>query len=770
MASPPASPHDDIVDIREETKQYEQDIIKSAQSPSWTPINVAEKVEVLSDDDESVSDDRSERSIIARYNLHARIFPPPVWGSPDIQSRGGSSKSSTASQIPRGSPAHPISQSDVNEQSGNAFAGKNDALEKNWFRLMDKKSATSALRSKVAKTRRKMRKARTEKDAADNSFMSLLRPLRLTIQGSEFKNTGTPDLYQELDHSRLQVLFNKMQETRERCQALELSSEALEEELEISQEELDHLERLLINNLRGGEPRSGNYEDADIERPSMPEPLLGLKEEPIENYHPLYMLFMSTLGQYKLTKEMHYDNISRKEEIDDNLHRHELRKNYQEGYTISSLELDHMDQEFLRNFEKEEKASLERMAQLRDEASSLRELCFQKGVVPRYAELTEVYEYYPWEFSIDMDPPYEPDMVSSDDTTAERFWVLLSNPYHLLEGEPVTATAALKDADAALEKDPENAQNKEARTAALKEFLIENLIRDARPGDIGSFVNRWALHKLRVSPHEVELLYSSFTSETGLYIRDVFRWQYDVLHSWPRDEAALAHPERYYGAISRVEASSEGPISDSSLVYSDEESVLINGRAADGQASNSIPEGHSELDAKGDDAPDLGTDEAVSHVPLRRPSASPRNQEAVRFGSVLVMPLEHKEPPKPELVGSVSSEESESLELDRPRGMPSAQTQKSDFEVDLTSPTKSPHSVELKVEVLTQTEEPLVPSAQPSASIEHLPVPLEETGAPPEESNSLEYEPVLASLAEAPPVPSDEPHSHRPDPACELSS
>lgn len=640
MITSPPSPHDhddhDDIGVLEDVLNHERSINEGdPRSPLLTLLHAPVLPEPLSDY-ESTTDDMSERSVLAQHHRYARIFPPSVLHSSQVQPMESTSKISFASQTFEAAFPYSDVQPNSNQHGETTFSVQDrasslsptesavndgDALEKLWFRVADKKAETSDLRYRLSKLRRQTKKARLEKDAVDNTFMSTLRPLLVNPstaieQGSGVADRASAGLSLNLDVSRLQELLKTMQGTRHRCQECEVSLEVLEDELETALEELDHLERQLINKLRPGAQQIGENNIIQGEIPEeyhdeyrddlMPEPLLGLNREPMENYHPLYMRFMLTIGERSLAEEEYSVNFSRKTEIEDDLHRLELRKQYQQEDVAITRQPDTVDLEFLREFDKEQGNTLEHIAQLRYDVDYLRELCFEKGVVPRYAALGEIYYYYPLHFSVELDSESESnkgfDTNAVPYTTTARFWILLSNPSHLFKNQPVTAETSLKEADAALEKDPDNSQLKEIRKAALKEFFLEHPLRDLMPGDKGTFVNRWALHKLRISPGEVELLYSSFTDETGLVIRDFCRWQNDVLYCWQRDEAAQAPPEQYKGAISKVKASSEGSISSSSLISSSAESFLISNqstldRALDGCShaqADDWPDGRSQ--------------------------------------------------------------------------------------------------------------------------------------------------------------------------------
>lgn len=144
----------------------------------------------------------------------------------------------------------------------------------------------------------------------------------------------------KLDTSPLRNALARMQEARHQCQAWETSLEALKDEVDIAHEELDHLERLLINNLRPNAPELSEIYKAETERSFMPKALLRLREEPEENYHPLYLRFLSAVSDYSHADEEYKDNLQRKAEIEDRLYRHELLDKYQQGHSTYNRQLD----------------------------------------------------------------------------------------------------------------------------------------------------------------------------------------------------------------------------------------------------------------------------------------------------------------------------------------------------------------------------------------------------------------------------------------------
>ena len=84
---------------------------------------------------------------------------------------------------------------------------------------------------------------------------------------------------------------------------------------------------------------------------------------------------------------------------------------------------------------------------------------------------------------------------------------------------------------------------------AARETTIHSLIQDADPQNKSDYINRWLLHKLRLSALEAIILYSTFRMR--LKIRDLDRWQQDVLEVWTLDQAANL-PMQQFQAVSEA--------------------------------------------------------------------------------------------------------------------------------------------------------------------------------------------------------------------------
>lgn len=703
------------------------------------------------DDNGNDHDDKSERNILADYKLVTRSFPPLI----SLYSHGDATEGSVVSQHSRRSSISLDAQSNTCEHGGSALpegmVSREPLLKKDWFRVVDYSSKAARLRKEILKVRKKTREARVEKDAADNAFISLLRPLLLSTQNStSAEDPGAAGLTgraldYDLDGPRLRALLGGMQEARNRCQAQELSMEAWEDQLDTAYRGLDDAIRLFINHQVGSEPQHFS-EETVVEDDSMPDLLLGLDEEPTENYPPLYMEFMTTLGEHGLAVETHEDNLARKADIDDELFRHALRKQYQPGDLSESLEIDAADLKFHAGFEKSEEEALEKMKELEEQADLLRDLCFEKGVVPRYAEISELYYYHPRQFAIDPDPTTETDKDFDERTsmcaTSSQFWVLLSKSHHLLRGEPQTVPTALALAEASLEQDPDDEEKIMWRQAMRKEAGIGTLIQNASPGHKGDFVNRWALHKLRTSPMEIEILLACFMHETGIYVTNVLRWQIEVLNCWKTDEAARAPPSQFEGAISKVEAASEGSISDSSLASWDDQSIGCSDHSVSSQTPDDNPRvpTDDQFEAQDEVASEVGNDEVLQLPPSRDLPVPPEEQVDVSTRAQHALPSEELPTLKPEVVAAVLSDASADAESNTSQTLISAQEQSLEPEPVLNSLSDHPHSVEVEGASATPTKTPPEQADEPVMLTEQSDLSCQDASVLSTESNNIERE------------------------------
>ncbi|KAJ0117782.1 hypothetical protein J7T55_001982 [Diaporthe amygdali] len=420
-----------------------------------------------------------------------------------------------------------------------------DPLELRWRKLEAKRDEVLDIRADIIRSRRKAQKCRVRKDAADNVFMSFLRPLLLYNAGANVLATS---------HARLRELFDHMQNARDKCQDVETALELLEEKLGHAEDQLDYAERELISELRpdAAVTNNGKPQEAKNRRPPSPPPplLLGIGAERAEDFHPLYKKFISAVGYLQLAEEHHRDLLFRKGSIEREQGHLRLAQDYlPTDDSAFNRQLQAQDLEFLNNFDFQMRETNLKMETLGQEVERLRNMCQERGVFPKHAPLHEAYTY---ERDLGDDVLLSSDLsdgIKPGALFSSRFAVLLYSPNHLIEEPPITAKAALKRAVSLKDGDPLYPHKAEIFASAAKEFLIENLVQDANEFDKTDFINRWLLQRLRTSTVEVELLYSLFLSSSSLEILDLDRWQQDVLFYWTRDEKARLPPERYVGPV-----------------------------------------------------------------------------------------------------------------------------------------------------------------------------------------------------------------------------
>lgn len=417
-----------------------------------------------------------------------------------------------------------------------------DPLEARWRNLEDKRDEVRGIRADILRLRRKAQRRRVRKDAADNIFMSVLRPLLVCSAGNNLLATS---------HARLRELLDCMQKARDKCQDVETTLESLEEKLGHAEGQLDSAEESLINELRPGAEltTSGKPPEPPSRRSPSPLPplLLGIGPERPEDFHPLYKKFMSAVGYLQLAEEHHQDLHFRKQSIEREQDHLRLAQDYHPADdNVINRQIETQDLKFLRDFDIHIEENLLEMGKLREEVERLRQTCQNRGVFPKHAPLHEAYR-----FERDLGDDLLLNIGPSEGMEAgslftSRFAVLLYSPNHLMEDPPITAKAALKRAVSMKDGDPIKA---ELFASAAKEFLIEHLVQDTNESDKTDFINRWLLHRLRTSAVEVELLYSLFVSSSSLQILNMEQWQQDVLFYWTRDEQARLPPERYVGPV-----------------------------------------------------------------------------------------------------------------------------------------------------------------------------------------------------------------------------
>ncbi|KAL7804807.1 hypothetical protein V8C44DRAFT_250011 [Trichoderma aethiopicum] len=476
---------------------------------------------------------------------NARQFPPQLPAGRGLGPSAPQSRSSAANQItawvsqyeksrsPTRSRSrlgdisavlHPTdteSHLDGSVQSNDSSHGEIETL---WQQLKEKRAKLSVTRVEMRSRRKELREKRREKDAADNAFMSIVRPV-LISQGESF-NAPT-----ELLQSRLE----KMQQLRDDYQVLESTYETLEAMLDEEERDLSILETRFFSILAAEQTREERQPDISsdsgaakfsIDQAEIPYELRGISPYgPVEDPHPLYVDLTSAVGYLGNARDEYADLLSTREQYEEEL---QLRK------TTNQKASDELDvKEFLDEFPSEELRMHGVVVALEARVSQLRKMCEDRGVMKKHMSIKMEYALDPQVRYEDLDLDEEHTILRSRKTLGHaEFNELLSQPDHVLADEPLTPLGALKAAIRLPNHHPEKGLRKRL---ASKEYAIDNLMRECDGGKKADYVNRWLLHQLRLSPLNAVLLRSTFQASRSLKIRDMWRWQCDVMHYWWRD-------------------------------------------------------------------------------------------------------------------------------------------------------------------------------------------------------------------------------------------
>ncbi|KAJ4216739.1 hypothetical protein NW759_009311 [Fusarium solani] len=391
-----------------------------------------------------------------------------------------------------------------------ASAPPEDAVELLWTKLKDQRAKLNDIKSQMSRKRKRLKELRGARDQADNAFMAVIRPVLVDPNGS------LPTLRGSVD--RIDRRLAEMQRVRTEYQALERDYEDQEMTLDEEEEELNKLETNFFSLLAVGNTISIRPPNEPEPKQDTPELLRGISPNgPTDDPHPLFQELMSAVGDLQNAKEDLDELLFLKGE-------HEKELNMK---TTANMELTIAEKEFLADFPADQERMTDSVSKLQDKVTQLRQLCEEKGVMQKHLSSQVAYLLYPQQGYEDIDLDSEDESTHS--LAHARFSVLLSQPEHLLQEEPTTAGGALKAAAKLPDSDP----SKRGRMQlASKEYSIDRLIIAHNEGGKTDFVNRWLLHQLRLSPLKALLLYVTFTTSQGLKIRDLLRWQRDVLHYW----------------------------------------------------------------------------------------------------------------------------------------------------------------------------------------------------------------------------------------------
>lgn len=535
----------------------------------------------------SDSSDSSDSSRGRFYNPRARHFPPllPVWTGlpqPLLSARVGNVAAGPStpglSAARPGSDSASVSYSSEREVEGEASNSEHDdedgrrdqrpdikhgRTQALWVQLQDQRSDARELRARLSEKRGRLRELREQNDETDNSFMGLIR----THLGGGHRVS--------LASNAVMQRFKEMQSIRGACRLIEGEVEQLEIQLEEVESSREILETQFFSYLHassgsGHRDPSPPESDADGYAPPSRTSLLGIPADRPVDIHPLYRRLLDAVGDRELAWEHHMDLVMHRDAIlynlDLSLKRGQLRA--AEGYpglfaavsdeddfqpwqtTLAEdpdrldelhdrykLVIDKEDYDFLKTFSDTKADAEEKLSTAKSEVERLRQLCTENGVMPKNVPYHEEYTVFS-----DSNEPLEADTMSINEEQNSRpeeeglanarFPVLLSNPRHVLGPEPLTAKGQLRRATSLARDEPSRAQ---LVGEAMKEYGISTLLIESAGENKSDYINRWLLHRLRTSPLEAELLYTIFS--TKLKVRNMRRWQEDVLYHWSRDKA-----------------------------------------------------------------------------------------------------------------------------------------------------------------------------------------------------------------------------------------
>lgn len=439
-------------------------------------------------------------------------------------------------------------------------------LRARWQDLADSKFEVFKIRSRIKIARHRAQRARSDLDTADNTFMSALRPIWV-----QPLPVGPPT-----DPTQLQNLFRRMQDARNEYYEHDSSLETLESDLYQALDQLDLLERRLVNELSSAthwqrptsEPVKLATPPATIPQSDM---LLDLEIKPAKISHPLYRDLMSALQSLRSVRNARLDMLTRKAKIEERKGRIQFFEQNHPAVLEHIEPLQPSDHEFLRSFRAQEDKVLTKTRYLCLEVCRLVRCCWEQDILPRDSSLHEVQGwFYPGLHSEVFDLlPYD----SGVDHAAKRgmdFSILLPST---LEDLPATIDRLSRRAAGLPDDDPESTN------AAVKELSMQDLIpQNEKEGDKLGYIESWLLQKLRSSPLEVNFLFHISITNDAVDILDTDDWQRNILRYWHSDKSdrqnfeTIGHPTESSATGSSTGPSTGPPswLSDPITWYSDE--------------------------------------------------------------------------------------------------------------------------------------------------------------------------------------------------------
>ncbi|KAI0168138.1 hypothetical protein BJ166DRAFT_521627 [Pestalotiopsis sp. NC0098] len=221
--------------------------------------------------------------------------------------------------------------------------------------------------------------------------------------------------------------------------------------------------------------------------------------------------------------------------------------------SLEPTDLTEDDEDFLRNYWILSNEADKRINFWINLSSRLERECRNEGVIPEGSPYQQ--EGY-WRNSHQADDIYLDTTAHSLELNVPqtlcdpRYTHLLSNPKHLLsQMMPITALGSFRMASSL---PPAVKLKNNFVEDAEKEVQIEHMLSSSKDKD--NFLDCWLLQRLRLSPMEVDILWTASSSYFSL--RDEDKWQHAVLAFWFDDEILEAERKPSVGSLQDIEATS----------------------------------------------------------------------------------------------------------------------------------------------------------------------------------------------------------------------
>ncbi|KAK8856440.1 hypothetical protein PGQ11_012352 [Apiospora arundinis] len=376
------------------------------------------------------------------------------------------------------------SLSDDDSDSGSGGGGDDTKLRRiaeQWSDLRERQRALHSTLDNIGREREALGDVRQKKNQAYNQ-------VRFAINKILRDRPELDDLFREAERADLT------------CQQVETNLDTLLDGLEEEQIQLETEQRRFFTAIAQSEPST----ETSSSHPESRTSLRGIQAERAEILNPTIQAYDDALQELQLAQEFRTNLLVQKKLVD-----------------LEGENIDEGCKEFLLTYNDLQQHAHDEIAH------------WSQAVAERRGDCQKAALFGP--NATDTTADIRLAETSTPTTLAHPiFPVLLSNPTHLIEEAlPKTVVASFRAATSLPPKMPGRKQRVEA---ASKEFGIETLFIPDQNEGRQQYVNRWLLHKLRISAMEAELLSSTF--QTTLKILDWGQWQRDVLFHWTRDEAA----------------------------------------------------------------------------------------------------------------------------------------------------------------------------------------------------------------------------------------